>query len=105
MQVDPSKSELIPLVLSKEAISLLSKINEKSPRFADAWNVINRLKEQGENVVGSKEMLIVYVSNLEAQSLRELAKELSNSALAGVGSQLILSLDRGNKIASLHKLK
>lgn len=97
ISVDQSKSEIIPIVLSKKTIlSIFNSLDQTTLKHKLGWSVLERIKEQGEKVDGSQEMLVIYVSNEQAQDLKELAHELSGP----LAMKVITSVDQGIQTVS-----
>lgn len=102
LSVDHSKSEIIPIILDKKTILALQNIyTNDANKFG--FSVIERLKDQGEQAGGSQNLLVVYVSNEDAQGLKELAQSLAQSqdmAKKDLGIKLNNSIKNGIGLVS-----
>lgn len=102
LSVDHSKSEIIPIILDKKTILALQNIYANDVnKFG--FSVIERLKDQGEQASGSQNLLVVYVSNEDAQGLKELAQSLVQSqdmAKKDLGIKLNNSIKNGIGLVS-----
>jgi hypothetical protein len=104
ISVDQSKSEIIPVVLNKKNIaSIFNLIDENDLVHKLGISVLQRIKEQGDQIEGSQDVLVVYVSNEQAQDLKQLAQGFfsSNSPIKRkLGATVVSSIERGIQMAT-----
>lgn len=111
LEPDPDSHRIIPVVVHQRAVAwllsgpeALRAVLRDNPRVGGAverpaWGLLERLRDQGQKFPG--EMLVVYASNMEVDSLWRMARALRDhgegEASVKVASHLLASLGEGER--------